>query len=55
MVEHVFLLMGKVWLMVSIDTQCTIEGREDTIVQRRIFLCRDIGGFSLRGILELPH
>ena len=38
MVEQVFLLMGEVWWMHNVGTQCTVEGREEAKGQRK-FLC----------------
>ena len=40
MVEQGFLLMGEDWLMYNTDTRCAVQGREEAIGQREIFMLK---------------
>ena len=39
MAEQVFLLMGVVWSMHTVDTQCTVWARKGEANGQRIFCC----------------
>ena len=54
MVEQVFLLMGEVWSMHDVDTQCTVKG-ERRPEGREEFLCLNFSCLAIKYEFYLIH